>query len=90
MHIKFQDHHLYKLKDIQKILKQYNKDNSIKKIILTTEKDAVKIIEFKEYFKNTNIYMIPIEITFDRQEIFNKKILKYVRDHTRNNEIPKE
>ena len=84
-HQNFADHHKYTLSDIQKILNEYNKDKSIKKLILTTEKDAVKLMEFENHFGDVNIYILPINIAFEKQEEFEKQILNYVENNKRNN-----
>ena len=83
-HLNFADHHKYTLSDIQKILNEYNKDKSIKKLILTTEKDAVKLMEFENHFGDVNMYILPINIAFERQEEFEKQILNYVENNKRN------
>ena len=70
--------------DIQKILNEYNKDKSIKKLILTTEKDAVKLMEFENHFGDVNMHILPINIAFERQEEFEKQILNYVENNKRN------
>ena len=83
-HLAYKDHYNYKVSDIRKILHKYKKDKSIKKLILTTEKDAVKLIEFKEFLANINIYVLNISTTFEKQKEFNTRILNYVKKNTRN------
>ena len=83
-HLNFLDHHKYTLSDIQKILKEYNKDKSIKKLILTTEKDAVKLMAFKNHFRDINVYILPINIALEKQEEFEKQIINYVENNKRN------
>lgn len=82
--IQFADHHKYLKSDINAILKQYNQDNSAKKLILTTEKDAVKLKAFESEFKEANIYVAPIETEIEEKEIFEKQILNYVSANTTN------
>jgi len=76
--ITFKDHHSYTTYDAQKILAKYNADESAKKLILTTEKDATKLRELLAHFEDANFYYIPIDIAFSEQEIFDRKILNYV------------
>ena len=45
-HLKYSDHHNYSSNDIDTILSEYTADKSIKKLILTTEKDATKLKQF--------------------------------------------
>jgi tetraacyldisaccharide 4'-kinase len=63
-HLKFNDHHTYTRQDIvhmQKTLEQYQAD-----IILTTEKDYVKLIQasFTDLIKPLPFYYLPIEVRF--------------------------
>ena len=83
-HIKYADHHHYTLNDMENILNNYRKDNSEKKLILTTEKDAVKLRKFENEFGDANVYYAPIEVGFEEKENFEKQILNYVRANKRN------
>ena len=82
--MQFADHHNYTKTDIRAILNNYNQDNSTKKLILTTEKDAVKLMAFEEEFKDTNLYLAPIKTEFEEKGNFEKQILNYVRANTKN------
>ncbi len=82
--MQFADHHNYTKSDINTILKQYNQDNSPKKLILTTEKDAVKLKAFESEFKKTNLYVAHIETEIEEKENFEKQILNYVSANTTN------
>ena len=77
--IRFSDHHNYTSKDIKNILLQHNKEKSLKKLILTTEKDAVKLKSFLTHFKEENIYYIPIHIYIHNKDMFQKELLNYVK-----------
>ena len=78
-HLKYKDHHEYTQDDCKRILNTYNKDNSIKKVILTTEKDSVKLSKFIAYFENTNFYVLQIKIDFIKEEKIKQKIFDYVK-----------
>ena len=80
-HLSFPDHHIYSNSDIEDILIKFNSFNSDKNIILTTEKDKVKLINFKDNFKGNKIYFIPIEINIQDYEKFNNEIIQYVTEH---------
>ena len=79
--ITFKDHHSYTTYDAQKILAKYNADESAKKLILTTEKDATKLRQFLTKFKDSNFYYSPIEIKFEKHEEFDRKIINYVAEN---------
>ena len=83
-HLAYADHHKYSAKDMEDILNKYRADNSAKKLILTTEKDAVKLRKFEKEFEDANIYFAPIEVAFAEKENFEKQILNYVSANKRN------
>lgn len=82
--IQFADHYNYKKTDINTILNLYNQDNSAKKLILTTEKDGVKLKAFESDFSDANLYIAPIENEIEEKENFEKQILNYVSANTTN------
>lgn len=75
-HLKFKDHHNFTDADIKNILTEYKKLGDYK-LILTTEKDYVRLKTF-DYLRDL-VYYWPINVTIDRQEEFNQIILDYVR-----------
>jgi len=77
-HLEYPDHYKYTTKDIGNILAKYNADKSTKKLILTTEKDATKLREFKKEFGTENVYFAPIKVVLEESERFEKQILDYV------------
>jgi tetraacyldisaccharide 4'-kinase len=77
-HLEYPDHYKYTTKDIGNILAKHNADKSTKKLILTTEKDATKLREFKKQFGAKNVYFAPIEVAIEQSERFEKQILDYV------------
>ena len=88
-YLKFSDHHNFNKTDIEKIKNCYNKINSNNKIIITTEKDIMRLSlpEILESIQDLPIYYIPIEIDFisnDDKVSFDKQILDYVNSNTRN------
>ncbi len=81
--IKYNDHHHFSKADIGNIQKIFNNIVTANKIILTTEKDAMRLksAEYAEAIKNLPLFYIPIEIEFhnkDKQD-FNEQLLHYVR-----------
>ena len=79
--IKFADHHNYTLKDIENILLVHNRNRSAKKLILTTEKDAVKLRQFLTNFNGVRVYYIPIDVVINDKKIFEKQLLDYVTNY---------
>lgn len=89
--IKYNDHHHFTNTDIETIRKKFNNIASANKIILTTEKDAMRLksAEYAEAIKHLPVFYIPIEIEFhnkDKNE-FNEQILHYVRANQKHSSI---
>ena len=51
-----------------------------KKIILTTEKDMIKIKQFESLIEKNILYYLPIEVKLDNEEKFIKQILSHVKE----------
>ncbi|MEI6820355.1 MAG: tetraacyldisaccharide 4'-kinase [Bacteroidota bacterium] len=87
--LKFQDHYQYKTKDIQKIRDHFESIFPKNKVIITTEKDAMRIkgTVLEEIFVNLPIFYIPIEIKLHKKdkENFDNQIINYVRKNKGNN-----
>jgi tetraacyldisaccharide 4'-kinase len=80
--MKFPDHHQYSTADLLKVRESFNNIAAENKIIITTEKDAVRIEsqEQKDILKELPVYFIPILTDFfpPDKETFNKLITDYV------------
>lgn len=74
-HLKFKDHHNFTEADIKTISQEYQKMGEYK-LILTTEKDFVRLKNF-DYLRDL-IYYWPINVIIDEKEEFNQMILDYV------------
>lgn len=68
--ITFNDHHRYTHSDIIYVINQFDKVAGSNKILLTTEKDHVKLqtADIQELLKNYHLYYLPIEISMMNQE----------------------
>ncbi|SDE03461.1 tetraacyldisaccharide 4'-kinase [Riemerella columbipharyngis] len=75
-HLKFPDHHSFSDADVKKIVGEYKKMGDYK-LILTTEKDYVRLKTFDQL--REKLYYWPINVEIDRVEDFNNKIINYVR-----------
>jgi tetraacyldisaccharide 4'-kinase len=62
--LRYPDHHIFSIDDLEEIKKQFEKLRSSQKIILTTEKDSVRLMKFKNELKSYPIYVLPIEHRF--------------------------
>lgn len=75
-HLKFKDHHNFTDSDIANIMSEYKKLGEYK-LILTTEKDYVRLKTF-DYLKDL-VYYWPINVTIDKKEEFDQTILGYIK-----------
>ncbi len=89
----FPDHHRYVVADAERIIKTYREMPDKNKIILTTEKDAVKLRAFSDHFSEVaeNMFYLPVRIAFlnNDKENFNAQICSYVRSNKRNSILHK-
>ncbi len=87
-HLVFADHHSFNASDLEQIRIQFDLIPGRKKIILTTEKDAVRFKALKKFPRSLKdkIYYLPIRINFwDKSHTeFDKLLLNYV---TKNKKI---
>lgn len=75
-HLKFKDHHNFTDADIKTIVAEYKKMGDYK-MILTTEKDYVRLKTF-DYLRDI-VYYWPINVIIEKNEEFDQTILNYVR-----------
>lgn len=77
----YPDHHIFSSTDLKDILKQFDKIKSSNKLILTTEKDAVRLKKFEKELADFPIYALPIKmnILFNEGEVFNEQVLNFVK-----------
>jgi tetraacyldisaccharide 4'-kinase len=78
----FPDHHEFTGKDIKKIQETFDNIANASKIIVTTEKDAMRLRnpDNERMISHLPIFYIPIEVAIHHEEEkFNKYILDYVR-----------
>ena len=60
----YNDHHIFTIDDLNDIRKRFDTIQAPQKIILTTEKDAVRLIKFEQELKDLPLYVLPIEPAF--------------------------
>jgi len=81
--VEYPDHYNFKESDFKNIQKTFNAIKSDSKIIITTEKDAMRLQKFSNIAGKLKkqLFYIPIQVEFLNQqsEVFNKQIIEYVR-----------
>lgn len=62
--ISYSDHYIFTIDDLNEIVRRFNQIKAPNKIILTTEKDAVRLTKFQQELAGLPFYVIPIEPKF--------------------------
>jgi len=70
----FSDHKNYTLKEVQNIRKDFYSTNSHS--VVTTQKDAVKLVKFSKEFDDIDIFYLKIHMEIDEKEEFRNFIIK--------------
>lgn len=70
----FSDHKNYSSKEIQRIRKEFYSTNSHS--VVTTQKDAVKLVKFSKEFDDIDIFYLKIRMEIDEKDEFRDFIIK--------------
>lgn len=62
--ILYSDHHIFTIDDLKDIRAKFSGMTAKEKIVLTTEKDAVRLIKFSAVLEDLPLYIMPISIQF--------------------------
>lgn len=54
------DHHIFTIDDLREIRNKFSQMSAEKKIIVTTEKDAVRLVKFEQELREFPFYVLPI------------------------------
>ena len=87
--MEYPDHYEYTASDLKKIKKEYNCLSGNKKIIITTEKDAARLVALNNQLEaelKISMYYLPIEVIFhlNQSNQFKQKIVEHVDSFKRN------
>lgn len=76
----YADHHIFSIDDLHEIQQHFNKISGRDKLILTTEKDAVRLLKFQPQLNTLPLYVIPIHhyFLFDEGVFFNEVVSAFV------------
>jgi tetraacyldisaccharide 4'-kinase len=79
IHKKYPDHHNFTPADIKDLVDTFRNMEGEQNMIITTEKDAMRLRSYSEQLKDLPIFVLPVEVDFkNKAEEFNEKILSYV------------
>ncbi|MBU1368531.1 MAG: tetraacyldisaccharide 4'-kinase [Bacteroidetes bacterium] len=86
--IDFPDHHIFSKKDMHRVVNEFKNILGKNKIMVTTEKDAMRLVDspYFSLFKNIPLFYVPIEVKFHESEQlnYNSQVIDYVRKVTTN------
>lgn len=92
--LKYPDHHPYSQEDVLQIRKTYEDLYAKKKVIITTEKDAMRLQSnnLLSLLEGIPIAYIPVRVKFHNsdKEKFDRIILNYVEKDLRDHQVPSE
>jgi tetraacyldisaccharide 4'-kinase len=78
----YSDHHIFTIDDLNTMIRRFEGISAENKIILTTEKDAVRLIKFRQELEGWPFYVLPItpRFLFGEESKFNDIITKFITE----------
>jgi tetraacyldisaccharide 4'-kinase len=78
----YSDHHIFSIDDLHTITRRFTAINAERKLILTTEKDAVRLIKFRQELEGWPFYVLPIapKFLFDEEDGFAGAITQFINE----------
>ncbi len=80
--IQYADHHIFTIDDLKEIKQKFEAIHSTNKIILTTEKDAVRLAKFNADIVDLPLYVIPVRhhFLFGEGNEFNREVIDFIQN----------
>jgi tetraacyldisaccharide 4'-kinase len=83
----FDDHYNYEQRDLQTLLETYNNIEEEDKMIVTTEKDAVRLEPYRDFLarEQLQVYCLPVRVEFtgSNKDQFDNLVLEYLNYYIR-------
>jgi tetraacyldisaccharide 4'-kinase len=78
--LEYNDHHIFRIDDLKDIRKRFSTISTDKKMIITTEKDAVRLFKFNDRLSQLPLYVLPIRhrFLFEGGKQFDKMIIDFI------------
>lgn len=78
----FSDHHIFTIDDLEEIRQQLNNIRADKKMIITTEKDAVRLDKFSNELLNLPVYVLPVQhcFLFNEGAQFDAAVMSFIQN----------
>ena len=86
--LSYSDHYVFSIDDLKEIRKRFSKMDNEYKVIITTEKDAVRLVKFREELEDLPLYVLPIQhrILFNEEEQLKKTITGFISNFSNKKE----
>jgi len=80
--LQYADHHIFTIDDLKEMEKKLAAMDANEKIILTTEKDAVRLAKFNAEISNWPLYVIPVKhrFLFAGGDRFDQLVIDFIRN----------
>jgi tetraacyldisaccharide 4'-kinase len=78
----YPDHHIFTIDELREIRRKFRQLDSPEKIILTTEKDAVRLVKFDRELVDLPIYVLPVShyFLFGEAKKFNELVTNFIKN----------
>ncbi len=85
--MRFADHHIFSSTDLRDIKRQFEKNKSAHQLILTTEKDGVRLQKFESELRDFPIYVLPIKhrLLFGDEAKFESSVISFIEGYNKRN-----
>ena len=80
--MRYNDHHIYTIDDLKSIRKKWNAMKGERKMIITTEKDAVRLVKFRADLADLPFYIMPVkhQFLFNEGQAFNTTVETFINE----------
>lgn len=79
--LQYSDHHIFTIDDLNDIKKRFERIETTNKVILTTEKDAVRLTKFNNEIAELPFYILPVRhrFLFDEGKKFETSVTEFIQ-----------
>lgn len=79
--LQFPDHHIFTIDDWKEIMRKFGDIKAKDKIILTTEKDAVRLDKFRQEAVGIPLYILPVrhKFLFNEAAVFEEAVIQFIQ-----------
>jgi tetraacyldisaccharide 4'-kinase len=84
--MQYPDHHIFTVDDLDDIKRKFESMQASSKMILTTEKDAVRLAKFQKDITDLPLYVIPVRhrFLFGEGERFDECVTNFIKNFSQN------